>query len=113
MVDNDDICVYSNSAGGSYKVTATGDGANGFEVANSSGELMAYRVRWNDIAGNSGSVRLQSGQTLSNQTNANTESHDCDGQENARIRVIFRQQELAAASGGFYAGVLNIKIDPE
>jgi hypothetical protein len=111
------VCVYSNTAGGAYNITATGDGpSSSFQVSDGSGNFITYQFRWNDVGGtNSGGVNLTSGTILTGQTGADTVSVNCSGGAslNARIRVRFTESDLSTSIGNSYTGNVTISISPE
>lgn len=56
------LCIWGNTALGTYQVTVLGDAPKGFSVRNASGEALAYRVEW---ASGEGAARpLSSGAAL-------------------------------------------------
>ena len=113
---NDDICIYTNQVGGTYRVTFAGDGSGGaFEVRNGSGSAMAYRVLWNDEQTTAGSVEANSGVSLNGQTGACSSSVSCDdcGNTNANLQVVFEQSTLTGAQSGDYIGEISILVEPE
>ena len=112
-------CIYSST--GSYKVTATGNGAgNAFNVASGS-NVLPYTVTWN--AGGQGNL-ANTGTSLvtnvqsTNFANANTSSANCSGggpaNDTARVVVSITQANMDAASSSNtpYTGTLTMLISP-
>lgn len=112
MDQNDNVCVYTNKASGTYRVTASGSGAGGaFSVA-SGADTLAYGVFFNDVSGTTGEQALTSGSALTGQSGANTTSQTCGGSDNANIHVRFLETNLTAAPAGSYTGTLTIVVEP-
>lgn len=112
---DDDVCVWTNATGGSYRITAKGSGASfAFTVAKvgDTSKTIVYAVNWNNTAGTSGNQPLTANTTSSNISGANTVSTDCtSGPSNtANFQVTFTQGNLLAASAGTYTGVLSLVI---
>jgi hypothetical protein len=113
-VDNDDICVYTNSQSGAYRITATGDGSGGaFAVRDPQTGNLPYSLYWNDTSGTTGGVALQPGVALVNQTGADTSSQTCSGSGNSNIRVVFQAATLLANQPGTYSGNVALLVEPE
>ena len=108
----DDLCIYSNTAGGSYNITVTGNGpGSSFKVTDGFGDYMNYYIKWNDKAGaNSGEETLSSGIILTRQKDADTSSIDCStGTDlNARITITFLSSDLSNATSNTYSGSITI-----
>lgn len=113
------ICIYSST--GSYKITATGNGAsNAFTVA-SGGNTIPYTVTWN--AGGAGGL-ANSGTALTTNvqsasfTNASTSSATCSGggsaNDTARVIVGISSGSMnaAASSATPYTGTLTMLVTP-
>lgn len=112
MDGNDNICVYTNKASGTYRVTATGSGAsNAFTITDGS-NLIAYTAAFNDVSGTSGEQPLTSGTALTGQTGANTASQTCGGSNNSNFHVTIAEAALLAAPAGAYSGTLTILVEP-
>lgn len=105
------VCVYTNAASGSYRVTLSGNGPGG-SFAVSGPSSIPYRVKWNDDKGTSGSVLATAGQALREQRNAETTDPSCPT-NNANYEVTIAASDLAGAKAGVYSGLLAIVIEPD
>ncbi|MEC9291099.1 MAG: hypothetical protein VX730_01715 [Pseudomonadota bacterium] len=109
---NDDVCIYSNTSGGNYDITATGSGAgNAFTIA-SGPNTVPYRVFWNDVIGTAGQVELSAGTTLVAQTGADRSSTTCGGANNANIEILIERASTIGQPNGSYAGVVTLVVEP-
>jgi len=109
---NDDVCIYSNTSGGNYDVTATGSGAgNAFTIA-SGPNTVPYRVFWNDVVGTAGQTELSAGTTLVGQTGADRTSTTCGGGNNANIEILIERANVESQPNGSYSGVVTLVIEP-
>lgn len=110
-----DLCIYTNSTAGRYRVTAVGSGSGGaFKIKNQTTlEELDYALNWNDQNGTSGGVPISSGTALTNQTGADTASTNCSGGTNSNLQVTFSEQNLLAAEAGTYSGSLSIMVEPD
>lgn len=109
---NDNVCIYSNSTGGGYQVTATGEGAGGaFTLSNGSGGELDYEVWWNDAANTTGSVQVTAGVALTGQTGAHTTSQTCGGGNRANLRIRILSTALSTSNSGAYSGTVTIVIE--
>lgn len=116
LLDFDDLCIYSNTAGGAYNVTAVGSGGGGAFTVSDGVNTVPYNAGWNDVAGTyTGIALLTSGVVLTGQTGADTTSTDCSGGSNltARLGIQFLEADLQAAVVSAYSGTLTLTIAPE
>jgi hypothetical protein len=112
MTGFDDLCVYSNIGG--YQITATGDDGSGgtaFQLIGA-GATIPYAVEWADAAGAATGDAMTSGTVLTNQS-GNLTTPNCDGGNNARVRVTVNSTDLAAAPAQAYLGVLTLVVAPQ
>lgn len=112
---NDDVCVWTNAASGSYRVTAKGDGTDFAFVVKKQGDTsktIPYSVLWNDESGTTGAISLSANVTSTNQTGANSQSISCSSGSNAtgNFKVTLSQSDLLKAVSGSYSGVLTLVI---
>jgi len=118
LTDNDDICVWTNAAAGTYRVTARGNGGGAsdylFSVAKTGDatKTIGYTVRWNTQAGTSGNFALTNNVVTSNLSGANTESSTCasGASATANFQVQFTEDDLLDARSGTYLGTLTLII---
>ena len=107
------VCVWTNQAGGLYKVQAQGDGAaNAFLVTNAGADTLPYSVRWNGTTGTSGNTSLVADDVSASFSGASTTAADCGGGSTANFQVTFSQNDLLASRPGTYTGVLTFIISP-
>ena len=113
--DGADLCIYTNSTAGRYRVTALGSGSGGaFKIKNQTTlEELDYALNWNDQNGASGGAPISSGTPLTNQTGADTNSTTCSGGTNSNLQVTFSEQNLLAAKSGTYSGSVSIMVEPD
>lgn len=118
LSDNDDVCVWTNAASGSYRVTARGDGGSPgqylFTVAKVGDptQTIPYAVRWNDQSGTAGNFALTTNQITTNLSGANTQSSTCatGPVATANYQVVFGQEDLLGVRSGTYRGTLTLII---
>lgn len=108
---NDNVCVWRNKTGGSYKVTATAtEGA--FKIKAGAEEL-AYSVFFNDQTGTSGEIAVAYNTVTATQTGANTQSASCaTGGLSSNIHIRILESALQAAQPGAYTGTLIVTVEP-
>ena len=105
-----DICIYTNLAGGRYRVTATGEGGgNSFRIY-SGEDSLPYHVFWNDQTGTSGQVEVDPGKTLTDQTTDNVSSPSCSS-ATADFQIKFLAADLANAVPGAYSGHVSFLVE--
>jgi hypothetical protein len=111
----DDVCVYTNTAGGKYNVTVTGDGSGNAFTLTDGRNTMAYQVTWNTAASATGAKSLSSGRAERSLTGASTASTDCGAGAslNARLAVKVPEATLLATPAGTYTGAVTVTIAPE
>jgi len=112
MQKSDDVCVYSNGAGGRYNIIARGTGANGnFEVTDSVNSV-PYEVYWNDdINKRDAGRRLRPNRSV-RRSRASNEYFDCNGINNASLTIRFLKRDLASALTSSYHGTLIVSVSP-
>ncbi|HET6535479.1 MAG TPA: hypothetical protein VFG41_04785 [Sphingomicrobium sp.] len=110
----EDVCVWSNTSGRGYTVTASGDGAgNAFTLTDGANDL-AYAVEWSDTAGQSSGTGLVSGTALGGLASSAT-SPTCSAgpATTASLIVKMTAANLQAAVAGSYTGTLTLVVAPE
>jgi hypothetical protein len=120
IILEDDLCVYSNEAGGNYEIRARGSGGNGtntrFRVGltgGGNGDNMDYTVFWNDEAATtSGQIELLRNTWSATQTTTEITDENCANSSGAtaHIQIIFANSELSSNLGGNYTGTLTLLI---
>ncbi len=112
---DDDVCVWTNAAGGNYQVTAQGSGASfAFTVVKTgdASKTIPYAVKWNNTSGTIGNVALTANVASGNMSGANNESISCSSgpSDTANFQASFTQADLLATVAGVYTGVLSLII---
>ncbi len=105
--DTQTACVYSNSTGGGYTLTATATGAS-FDLSGTGGSI-PYAVEYDD---GSGYVSLTHGSTA-NMTGASATDDDCGGSgSNATVQVSVAAADASAVPQGGYTSTLTLVVAP-
>ena len=112
-----DLCVWTNTAFGRYRVTARGSDAGAgypFRVVhqNNASRSIPYTVRWNTTSGTAGNSPLVANVASADKSGANTESTTCatGPSATANVAVTFSEADLLAARSGTYTGTLTIIV---
>lgn len=111
--DAQDVCVWSNTSGGSYTITASGDPADGF-VLKSGIESVAYSVEWADVSGQTSGTALSSG-TQSATFASTATHHSCTTGPAASASLIVSMTSAdlqTMAAGSTYTGTLTLLVSP-
>ena len=108
------VCLYSNSAGELYSVTASGSGTgSSFTLSNGTAAL-PYEVRWNSQSGQSTGTSLAPNVAVTGQSSAATHQFCNSGPAaSASLVVVLRSSELSQAREGSYSGSLTLLIAAE
>lgn len=112
--DAQDVCVWSNTSGRVYNITATGSGAgNAFTLTDGTNTL-AYGVEWAASSGQTSGTALTAGTTLGALTSTATTA-DCSAgpAASASLIVNLTAADLQAAVAASYAGTLTLLVAPE
>lgn len=109
-----DVCVWSNTGGRGYTVTATGSGAaNAFALSDGTSSL-GYNVEWAGAAGQSTGTTLVSGSALGGLTSTATSPTCSTGAAaTASLIVSMSAANLQAASASTYTGTLTLVVAPQ
>lgn len=108
------VCVWSNTSGRGYSLTATGSGAaNAFTLTDGTNTL-AYAVEWSDSSGQSAGTALTTATALMGLTSTAT-SPDCSSgpASSASLIVKLTAADLQAAVAGSYTGTLTLVVAPQ
>jgi spore coat protein U-like protein len=110
----EDVCVWSNTSGKGYTVTATGSGAsNAFSLSDGTNSL-AYAVEWAGTAGQSTGTALISGTALSGLSSTATNPTCSSGPAaSASLVVKMTAADLQAAVASSYTGTLTLVVAPQ
>jgi hypothetical protein len=104
------LCIWGNTALGTYNVTASSEAAGGFLVRDGNGHGLAYSVEWETLAGRAAPVALSNGAALNGLTAAT--SVRCGGGATAGLVVKVPEAVGRSAAGG-YAGSLLLLVAPD
>jgi len=108
------ICLFSNSSGGAYSVSASGSGAGSSFELNSGGDSLAYDVEWSASSGQASGVLLAPAVPLTGQTSSATHQFCNSGPATtASMTIVLRAAELSRARQGSYSGTLTLLIAAE
>jgi spore coat protein U-like protein len=110
----EDVCVWSNTSGKGYTVTATGSGAsNAFSLSDGANSL-AYAVEWAGTAGQSTGTALVSGTALSGLSSTATNPTCSSGPvASASLIVKMTAADLQSAVASSYTGTLTLVVAPQ
>jgi hypothetical protein len=116
------VCVFSNTAGKKYNITATGNsaGAGGGGTAFTNGgtglTAVPYTVEWAQTSGAASGTALTSTTTLTGQASTAT-SPTCTGGSPVTTATLFVKMSTAALqamqSSATYSGTLTLVVGPE
>jgi hypothetical protein len=108
------ICLYSNSAGGAYSVSASGSGAGSAFVLSNGPDLLPYAVDWSDSSGQTSGVELAPSVALTGQQSSVSHQFCNSGPAtSASMTIVLKAADLSQARQGNYAGTLTLLIAAE
>lgn len=110
----EDVCVWSNTSGRGYTVTATGSGSsNAFALSDGTNSL-AYAVEWAGTSGQSAGTALVSGTALGGLSSTAT-NPTCSSGPTATASLIVKMTaaDLQAAVASSYTGTLTLVVAPQ
>ncbi len=108
------ICLFSNSAGGAYSVSASGSGAGSSFALASGSDSLAYEVEWSQTSGQGSGVSLAPAVPLTGQRSSATQQFCNSGPAtSASMTIVLRAAELSRARQGSYSGTLTLLIAAE
>lgn len=110
----ENVCVWSNTSGRGYSVTATGSGtANAFTLTNGTSTL-AYSVQWAGLSGQASGTALTSGAALGGLTTTAANPTCSSGPATtASLIVGMTAANLQAAVASSYTGTLTLVVAPQ
>jgi spore coat protein U-like protein len=110
----ENVCVWSNTSGKAYTVTATGSGAsNAFSLSDGTNSLV-YAVEWAGTAGQSTGTALVSGTALGGLSSTATNPGCSSGPAStASLIVKMTAANLQAAVASSYTGTLTLVVAPQ
>lgn len=110
----ENVCVWSNTSGKGYTVTASGNGAaNAFTLGDGTNTL-PYSVEWAGSSGQSSGTALASGSALGGLSSTAT-SPTCSAGPAATASLIVKMTaaNLQAAVASSYTGTLTLVVAPQ
>ena len=111
------VCVFSSTRHGGYRVTGRGSGAGSAFTLSAGGALspLPYEVQWSSSAGASSGTTLSPGVGLTGQTSGATSQTCALGPTaTASLIVVLHASDLQGAASGLpYSGTLSLTIAPE
>jgi hypothetical protein len=110
----ENVCVWSNTSGKGYQVTATGSGAsNAFTLTNGTTTL-PYSVEWAATSGQSSGTALATGTALTGLASTATSPTCAAGPTStASLVVKMSAANLQAAVASTYNGTLTLVVAPQ
>lgn len=110
----EDVCVWSNTSGKGYTVTASGSGTSNAFTLSDGTDTLAYDVQWSDSAGQSTGTALVSGTALTGLTSSAVNPTCSSGPAStASLIVNMTAANLQAAVAGDYTGTLTLVVAPQ
>jgi hypothetical protein len=110
----EDLCVWSNTSGRAYQVTATGSGASNAFTLSDGTNTLPYSVEWADAAGQTSGDPLTSGTALTGQASTATNPTCSAGDATtASLIVNMTAANLQAAVASTYNGTLTLVVAPQ
>lgn len=108
------ICVYSQSTGGAYSISASGSGSGSSFALSSGTNALAYEVEWSPQSGQTSGTPLSPNVALTGQTSsASHQSCNSGPATSASLTIVLRSSELSQASEGSYSGTLTLLVAAE
>jgi hypothetical protein len=104
------LCIWGNTALGTYQVTALGDAPQGFSLRDQTGRALPYSVEWTSAFGNGGAQPLSSGKALKGLEAAT--SAQCSGGATAGL-VVMLPEAADRAPGPGIGGNLLLLVAPD
>lgn len=109
-----DVCVWSNTAGRGYTITATGSGASNAFTLTDGSTTLGYAVQWAGSSGQSSGTALTTGSALGGLTSTATNPTCSAGPAaTATLVVNVSAAALQAANAGTYNGTLTLIVAPQ
>jgi hypothetical protein len=109
------LCVYANSNGSRYGVTAAGNGPGGSFVLYDGAKTLTYGVEWSSLSGQASGTSVTANTTLSGQSST-ANNQNCTGggaSTTATLIVAIRPSDLSPAIQGNYSGTLFVTVSAE
>ena len=108
-----DVCVWSNTSGRTYDITATGSGAASAFTLTDGSNLLPYSVEWGANAGLSSGSAFTAGTSLTGLASAATDPTCSSGPAaSASLIVKMTAADMQAAVASSYTGTLTLVVAP-
>lgn len=108
------VCVYSQSSGNRYSITATGSGGGSAFTLSSGSDSLAYEVEWSDQSGQTSGVSLTPAVAETGRVSSAThQSCNSGPATSGSLIIILRSSSLIQAREGNYSGSLTLLIAAE
>ena len=108
-----DLCVWSNTVGRTYDITATGSGAASAFTLSDGSNLLSYSVEWGADAGLSSGSAFTPGTSLNGLASAATDATCSSGPAaSASLIVKMTAADMQAAVASSYTGTLTLVVAP-
>ena len=108
------VCVWSNTSGKGYSMTATGSGASNAFTLTDGTNTLPYSVEWAGSSGQSSGTALVSGTALGSLTSTATNPTCSAGPATtASLIVKMSAANLQAAVASSYTGTLTLVVAPQ
>lgn len=112
--DAQDVCVWSNTSGRVYSVTATGSGTSNAFTLSAGTNTLAYGVEWAASSGQTSGIALTAGTALASLASTATHPTCSSGPaKSASLIVKMSAADLQAAVAGSYTGILTLVVAPQ
>ncbi|QIK79727.1 hypothetical protein G7077_13255 [Sphingomonas piscis] len=114
--NNQNVCVWSNTATRGYNITATGNGASSaFTLASASLPVVPYSVEWAGSSGQTSGTALTKSTALTGLTSTATRAGCASGPtSSASLIVKMATADLQSmTAGASYTGTLTLVVAPE
>lgn len=105
------VCVFAQTSGNRYRVTATGSAPGGAFALSAGSELLDYEVQWNASSGQSSGLQLSPSVPQTGLVSAATQQTCNSGPAtSASLILLLRSTALQSAKAGSYSGTLTLVI---
>jgi hypothetical protein len=112
--DAQNVCVWSNTVGRAYNVTATGSGASNAFLLSDGTNSLAYEVEWADTSGQANGTAFTSGTALASLASTATNPTCSSGPATTASLIIkMTTADMQAALASSYTGTLTLVVAPE
>lgn len=108
------VCIFSQSIGGRYSVTASGSGSGSSFTLSSGASQLPYEVEWSDQSGQTSGTTLMPAVASTGRVSAATQQTCNSGPAaSASLTIVLRSSELSRAREGNYSGSLTLLVAAE